>query len=188
MVRDRLAPRPLTRPRSRVYSSRLRQAAPWPTVSVALGAGGLGFAGIRPSDADTTASTRIIRDPHGEKVKLGAMPREEIVTHHEIDDVKWRVAETLGESCSLYREDEIAELESAFRTDDPEELQRIYDKWADRPAIERMDPPLPDCLECRQRAALGAGGRETTRIRPSGADTTASTRIMPRPRTSRSES
>ena len=26
----------------------LRQAAPWPTVSVALGAGRLGFAGIRP--------------------------------------------------------------------------------------------------------------------------------------------
>ena len=49
--------------------------------------------------------------------------------HYEIDDVKWRVAEMLGNSFSLYSEDEIAELEAAFRTDDPEELQRIYAKW-----------------------------------------------------------
>ena len=50
--------------------------------------------------------------------------------HYEIDGVKWRVAELLGESIGLYSEDEIAELEAALRTDDPEELERIYAKWA----------------------------------------------------------
>ena len=77
------------------------------------------------------------------------------MAHYEIDDVKWRVAELLGESFGLYSEDEIAELEAALRTDDPEERQRIFDKWADRPAIERMDPPLPDCLECRRPMRFG---------------------------------
>ena len=127
------------------------------------------------------------------------------MTHSEIDDVKWRVAELLGESFGLFSEDEIAELEAVLRTDDPEERQRLYDKWADTPAIEHGDPPLPDCFECRrpmrfsyppqceehptsrirltrarvvsasasesragppQRAAPGAGGRETAGIRP----------------------
>ena len=32
------------------------------------------------------------------------------MAHYEIDDVKWRVAELLGESFGLYSEDEIAEL------------------------------------------------------------------------------
>ena len=45
------------------------------------------------------------------------------MTHYEIDDVKWRVARLLGESFGLYSEDEIAELEAALRTDDPEALQ-----------------------------------------------------------------
>ena len=42
---------------------------------------------------------------------------------YEIDPVKLRVAEMLGDSFSLYSEDEIAELEAAFRTNDPEELR-----------------------------------------------------------------
>ena len=58
------------------------------------------------------------------------------MTHYEIDEVKWRVAEMLGDSFSLYSADEIAELEAALRTDDPEELQRIHDKWAQRPTID----------------------------------------------------
>ena len=72
------------------------------------------------------------------------------MTHSGIDDVKWRVAELLGESFGLYSEDEIAELEAVLRTDDPEELQCIHDKWAQRPPIEQEDPPLPDCLDCRR--------------------------------------
>ena len=44
------------------------------------------------------------------------------MTHHEIDDVKCRVVEMLGESFGLHSEDEIAELEAALQTDDPEEL------------------------------------------------------------------
>ena len=68
------------------------------------------------------------------------------MTHYEIDDVKWRVSEMLGDSFSLYSEDEIAELEAAFRTDDPEELQRIHDKWAQRSPIERDTPVLKDVL------------------------------------------
>ena len=36
------------------------------------------------------------------------------MAHYEIDDVKWRVAELLGESFGLYSEDEIAELEAAL--------------------------------------------------------------------------
>ena len=36
------------------------------------------------------------------------------MTHSEIDDVKWRVAELLGESFGLYGEDEIAELEAVL--------------------------------------------------------------------------
>ena len=35
--------------------------------------------------------------------------------HYEIDGVKWRVAEMLGPSFSLYSADEIAELEAALR-------------------------------------------------------------------------
>ena len=77
------------------------------------------------------------------------------MAHHEIDEVKWRVAEMLGDSFSLYSEDEIAELEAAFRTDDPEELQRISDKWADRPAIEHAAPPQPRCLACRRPMRFG---------------------------------
>ena len=75
--------------------------------------------------------------------------------HYEIDGVKWRVAEVLGPSFSLYSADEIAELEAALRTDDTEEMQGIYDKWAERPAIEHADPPLPDCLECRRPMRFG---------------------------------
>ena len=77
------------------------------------------------------------------------------MAHYEIDAVKMRVAEMLGPSFSLYSADEIAELEAAFRTDDPEELQRIYAKWADMPSIEREDPPLPDCLDCRRPMRFG---------------------------------
>ena len=77
------------------------------------------------------------------------------MAHYEIDAVKMRVAEMLGPSFSLYSADEIAELEAAFRTDDPEELQRISDKWADRPAIEHADPPQPRCLECRRPMRFG---------------------------------
>ena len=77
------------------------------------------------------------------------------MAHYEIDEVKWRVAEMLGDSFSLYSEDEIAELEAALRTDDPEELQRIHDKWAQRPTIERRDPPMPDCLDCRRPMRFG---------------------------------
>ena len=65
------------------------------------------------------------------------------MAHYEIDEAKMRVAAMLGPSFSLYSADEIAELEAAFRTDDPEELQRINDKWADRPAIEHAEPPQP---------------------------------------------
>ena len=75
--------------------------------------------------------------------------------HYEIDGVKWRVAEMLGDGFSLYSEDEIAELEAAFRTDDPEELQRFHDKWAQRPTIEHGDLPLPDCLDCRRPMRFG---------------------------------
>ena len=74
---------------------------------------------------------------------------------YEIDPVKMRVAEMLGDSFSQYSADEIAELEAAFRTDDSEELQRISDKWADRPAIEHADPPQPDCLDCRRPMRFG---------------------------------
>ena len=77
------------------------------------------------------------------------------MAHYEIDDVKWRVAELLGENFGLYSEDEIAELEAAFRTDDPEERQRIFDKWADRPAIEHADPPQPRCLARRRLMRFG---------------------------------
>ena len=77
------------------------------------------------------------------------------MTHYEIDEVKMRVAEMLGPSFSLYSADEIAELEAALRTDDPEELQRIYAKWAQRPSVEHEDPPLPDCLECRRPMRFG---------------------------------
>ena len=77
------------------------------------------------------------------------------MTHSEIDDVKWRVAELLGESFGLYGEDEIAELDAVLRTDDPEERQRLYDKWAERPAIEHEEAPLPDCLECRRPTRFG---------------------------------
>ena len=78
------------------------------------------------------------------------------MTHYEIDDVKWRVAEMLGDSFSLYSEDEIAELEAAFRTDDPEELQRIYDKWQERgPLPAKEKNPLPDCLDCRRPMRFG---------------------------------
>ena len=61
----------------------------------------------------------------------------------------------LGPSFSLYSADEIAELKAALRTDDPEELQRIRAKWAQRPPIEREDPPLPDCLDCRRPMRFG---------------------------------
>ena len=77
------------------------------------------------------------------------------MAHYEIDPIAWRVAETLGDSFSLYSASEIAELEAALRTDDPEERQRIFDKWADRPAIEHADPPQPDCLECRRPMRFG---------------------------------
>ena len=77
------------------------------------------------------------------------------MAHYEIDEVKMRVAEMLGPSFSQYSADEIAELEAAFRADDPGELQRIYAKWADRPVIEREDPPLPDCLACRRPMRFG---------------------------------
>ena len=78
------------------------------------------------------------------------------MAHYEIDEVKWRVAEMLGPSFSLYSADEIAELEAALRTDDPEELQRISDKLAQMPSIEREDPPpLPDCLDCRRAMRFG---------------------------------
>ena len=83
------------------------------------------------------------------------------MTHYEIDDVKWRVAGLLGESIGLYSEDEIAELEAALRTDDPEDLQRIYAKWAEMPSspmptsLFDADPPLPDCLECRRPMRFG---------------------------------
>ena len=46
------------------------------------------------------------------------------MAHYEIDEVKWRVAEMLGGRFSFYSEDEIVEVETAFRTDDPEELQQ----------------------------------------------------------------
>ena len=77
------------------------------------------------------------------------------MAHYEIDEAKMRVAAMLGPSFSLYSADEIAELEAAFRTDDPEELQRINDKWADRPAIEHAEPPQPDCLDCRRPMRFG---------------------------------
>ena len=99
------------------------------------------------------------------------------MTHYEIDDVKWRVAETLGDSFSLYSASEIAELEAAFRTDDPEELERIYAKWAERPPRDDSpptslfdDPPMPDCLECRRPMRFGyppsARSIPTSTIRP----------------------
>ena len=121
-------------------------------MSAALGAGGRETARIRPSGADSTAS------PASSGIctaKVRRYAKEEIVTHYEIDDVKWRVAEMLGESFGLYSEDEIAELEAALRTDDPEERQRIHDKWAQRPPIERGDPPLPNCLDCRRAMRFG---------------------------------
>ena len=95
------------------------------------------------------------------RAELGAMPGVDRMAHYEIDEVKMRVAEMLGPSFSQYSADEIAELEAAFRTDDPEELQRIYAKWADMPSIEREDPPQPDCLDCRRpmRAAIRPGSR-----------------------------
>ena len=85
------------------------------------------------------------------------------MAHYEMDDVKWRVAGLLGESFGLYSTDEIAELEAVLRTDDPEERQRIYDKWAERaphmdsplPDSLDMDPPLPDCFECRRPMRFG---------------------------------
>ena len=53
----------------------------------------------------------------------------------------------LGPSFSLYSADEIAELEAALRTDDPEELQRIRAKWAQRlcrcPNAPSLDPNPP---------------------------------------------
>ena len=93
------------------------------------------------------------------------MPRRRRLTHSEIDDVKWRVAELLGESFGLYSEDEIAELEAAFRTDDPGELERLYAKWAQRPSIEHGDPPLPDCLDCRHAMRFGYPP-QCVRLRP----------------------
>ena len=86
------------------------------------------------------------------------------MTHYKIDGVKLRVVEMLSDSFSLYSADEIAELEAAFRTDDPEELQRIYAKWADMPSrmdspmptsLFDADPPLPDCLACRRPMRFG---------------------------------
>ena len=82
------------------------------------------------------------------------------MAHYEIDDVKWRVVGLLGESFGLYSEDEIAELEAALRTDDPDALQRIFDKWAEMPSSPMptslyADPPQPDCLECRRPMRFG---------------------------------
>ena len=98
------------------------------------------------------------------------------MTHFEIDPIAWRVAETLGNSFSLYSADEIAELEAAFRTNDPEELRRLYAKWAQRPTnrargsaatgLPRMQAThalrLP--AECEKHPYVG--GRETAGIRP----------------------
>ena len=80
------------------------------------------------------------------------MRKETELALYEIDPVKMRVAEMLGGSFSQYSANEIAELEAALRTDDPDELQRIQ---ADRPVIEHEDPPLPDCLDCRRPMRFG---------------------------------
>ena len=148
-----------------------REAADEASVDVSLNLG-LGIArvaatarcsrGLRPRTYQNQAEWRRHHgiDPHHAatntaRSEVRRYAKEEIVTHSEIDDVKWRFAELLGESFGLYSEDEIAELEAALRTDDPEERQRIYDKWADRPAIEHGDPPLSDCFECRRPMRFG---------------------------------
>ena len=77
------------------------------------------------------------------------------MAHYEIDEVKWRVTRCSAPASRSNSADEIAELEAALRTDDPEELQRIHDKWAQRPTIEHRDPPLPDCLDCRRPMRFG---------------------------------
>ena len=46
-------------------------------------------------------------------------------------------------------------LRRRSRADDPEELQRIYDKWAEMPSFLHADPPEPDCLECRRPMRFG---------------------------------
>ena len=78
-----------------------------------------------------------------------------------IDDVKMRVVELLGEDFPRYSAEDIAELESALRTDDPEELEHIYARWRERGPL-KLQPPVstldyPDCADC-QRARERFGG------------------------------
>ena len=78
------------------------------------------------------------------------------MAHYKIDEVKLRVVDLLGDDFSNYSAEDIAELEAALRTDDREELRRIYTKWQERgPLSVREKKPLPDCLDCRRPMRFG---------------------------------
>ena len=79
------------------------------------------------------------------------------MAHYELDPVKLQVVDLLGDDFPKYSEQGIAELEAALRTDDPEELERIYAGWRERGIIPvaREPEPLPDCMECRRPMRFG---------------------------------
>ena len=78
------------------------------------------------------------------------------MAHYKIDEVKLRVVDLLGDDFSNYSAEDIAELEVALRTDDPEEFERIYARWRERgPLPVKEKKPLPDCLDCRWPMRFG---------------------------------
>ena len=88
---------------------------------------------------------------------MGTTAKETELALYEIDPVKMRVAEMLGNSIGRYSADDVAELEAALRIDDPEEFKALCAKWAVDATDEEPppDPPLPDCLDCRRPMRFG---------------------------------
>ena len=75
-----------------------------------------------------------------------------------VDEMKMRSVDVLGEGFSRYSDAQLAELELALRTDDPEELERIYARWRAGALGPMPDPeptPEPECPDCQRAVRFG---------------------------------
>ena len=80
----------------------------------------------------------------------------------DIDEVKLRVVDVMGEGFSEYTDHDIAELELALRTDDPAELERIYERWRNggldktpTKVLAFADEVEPECPDCQRPVRFG---------------------------------
>ena len=141
------------RTRGRVGDLRLSCGTSWNSPSQESGSTAAPLPRMQTADAVRLPAP--VREASLQRVAGRQAKKETELQNHEWDDAFWMVSGLVRSSRFLmYSADEIAELTSAFRANDPEELQRIYAyaPWEERPEI---DPPPPDCLDCRRPMRFG---------------------------------